>query len=176
MQRQCVNLWLPLLVERGKCKLFCLRFVISIWLETRIPAKVSRPSGFYNAPLKIPQESIQNTRTKAQTAGQIYRDRLTSVFPLKSWMGSSFPAEYAKVQRAHADLSSNPARSLYKPKTYFKNNNLKNKNKKKTKTKHNTPQKSRLVFLKKLCIIPECWFGLCEVTVRLLQYQLTAGL
>jgi len=42
---------------------------------------------------------------------------LTSVFPLNSCTGSSFPAEKAKVQRAHADLSSNPARSLYKPAT-----------------------------------------------------------
>lgn len=46
---------------------------------------------------------------------EAFTSLLTSVFPLKSCTGSSLPAEYAKVQRAQADLSSNPARSLYKP-------------------------------------------------------------
>lgn len=29
-----------------------LRFVVSIWLETRIPSKVTRPPGFHNSSLK----------------------------------------------------------------------------------------------------------------------------
>ena len=40
----------------------------------------------------------------------------TIVFPLKSMTGSSsFPVEYAKVQSAYADLSSQPVKSLYRP-------------------------------------------------------------
>lgn len=40
----------------------------------------------------------------------------TIVFPLKSMIGSSsFPVEYAKVQSAYADLSSQPVKSLYRP-------------------------------------------------------------
>lgn len=40
----------------------------------------------------------------------------TIVFPLKSTIGSSsFPVEYAKVQSAYADLSSQPVKSLYRP-------------------------------------------------------------
>ena len=40
----------------------------------------------------------------------------TIVFPLKRMTGSSsFPVEYAKVQSAYADLSSQPVKSLYRP-------------------------------------------------------------
>lgn len=76
MQRQYVNLWLPLVVGTEKYKQSCLRFVISIWLETGIPAKISRPPGFYNAPLKIPQESTEDTHKSTKTLGLTDRDRL----------------------------------------------------------------------------------------------------
>lgn len=95
---------------------FCLRFVISIRLETGIPSKVSRPPGFHNFPLKIRKKEWMKKYTHIQ-GRRPFNKILTSVLPLKSCTGSSLPAEKAKVQRAHADLSSNPARSLYRPTT-----------------------------------------------------------
>lgn len=67
---------------------------------------------------KIPTDSNVKKKYTCELSEVFFRGLLTSVFPLKSCTGSSLPAEYAKVQRAQADLSSNPARSLYKPREY----------------------------------------------------------
>lgn len=67
-------------------------------------------------PKKIKRKEWMKTYTHIQERRPL-NEILTSVLPLKSCTGSSLPAEKAKVQRAHADLSSNPARSLYRPTT-----------------------------------------------------------
>lgn len=115
---KCVDLWLPLVVCTGNSKQPLLTFC-------HIPLAGNRdPTQSHEAPW-VPQcvpknikrkKWIENkTHTTKHTHWGLLREILTSVFPLKSCTGSSFPAEKAKVQRAHADLSSNPARSLYRP-------------------------------------------------------------
>lgn len=48
---ELLDLWLHLVVTFDNVKQF-LRFVVSIWLKTRIPPKVTRAPWFHNFPLK----------------------------------------------------------------------------------------------------------------------------
>lgn len=90
-----------------------LRLVISIWLETRVPTEIGGPPRRHNFTLKDQIRTADQNGPRAPPGDASWT--LTSVRPLKRCTGWSMPAQKAKVQRAHADLSSNPARSLYKP-------------------------------------------------------------
>ena len=90
-----------------------IRFIKSIRLEDSIPTKVCRSTSWYDFTLLV--KGRWGVQFHHKLKWSIIVTALTGVLPsnmMGSWPG---PFDKANVQSAYADLSSYPARSLFKP-------------------------------------------------------------